>query len=305
MDKIPNLQYKDALFKFIFGNEEHKEYALSLYNAINGSNYENYEDIKIVTLNDIVYISMKNDVGILFNNTINLWEQQSTWNPNMPYRMFEYIAKELIEYVKANKLKIYSSSKIKLPTPKCVVFYNGDDTKPEKKIIKLSELFAQEGSDIECTVAVYNINKGMNDDLAKNCKPLFEYRWIVSKIVDYQNSNGKSEETLVQGIENALDELPEDFLIRGFLLNEREKVTNMLHTEFAEKEWSDTFKAEGYENGFKQGEQQGMQQGLQQGELLAKNEIIKKLYKMNYTTKDICEIVGLELTNEQIEEIVK
>ena len=34
-------QYKDRLFSFIFGSEEHKDWTLSLYNAVNGSSYDN------------------------------------------------------------------------------------------------------------------------------------------------------------------------------------------------------------------------------------------------------------------------
>ena len=30
-------EYKDRVFKFIFGNPEHKKWTLSLYNAINGT----------------------------------------------------------------------------------------------------------------------------------------------------------------------------------------------------------------------------------------------------------------------------
>lgn len=32
-------EYKDRLFSFIFGNEEHKDWTLSLYNAVNGTDY--------------------------------------------------------------------------------------------------------------------------------------------------------------------------------------------------------------------------------------------------------------------------
>ena len=38
-----NREYRDRLFKFIFGNPENKEWTLSLYNAINGSHYTDAE----------------------------------------------------------------------------------------------------------------------------------------------------------------------------------------------------------------------------------------------------------------------
>ena len=65
MNKGINREYRDRLFKFIFGNPEHKEWTLSLYNAINGTNYTNPEDIQLTTLDDAVYMNMKNDISFL------------------------------------------------------------------------------------------------------------------------------------------------------------------------------------------------------------------------------------------------
>ena len=70
-----NRQYKDRLFKFIFGNPENKEWTLSLYNAINGSSYTNPDDIKLTTIEDAVYMNMKNDVSFLITDKMNFYEQ--------------------------------------------------------------------------------------------------------------------------------------------------------------------------------------------------------------------------------------
>ena len=83
-----NNKYKDALFRIIFG--DCKENALSLYNAINGTDYTNPDDIEITTLKDALYIGIKNDVSFLFNNDMNLYEHQSTYCPNMPLRGLGY-----------------------------------------------------------------------------------------------------------------------------------------------------------------------------------------------------------------------
>ena len=85
-----NRQYRDRLFKFIFGNPEHTEWTLSLYNAMNGTNYTNPDDIQLTTLDDAVYMNMKNDISFLITEIMNLWEQQSTFNPNMPMRILIY-----------------------------------------------------------------------------------------------------------------------------------------------------------------------------------------------------------------------
>lgn len=53
-----NRQYKDRLFKLIF---KEKEDLLELYNAVNNTSYDNPEDIEVNTLEDVVYMGMKND----------------------------------------------------------------------------------------------------------------------------------------------------------------------------------------------------------------------------------------------------
>ncbi|MBQ5439334.1 MAG: hypothetical protein IIT49_00965, partial [Clostridia bacterium] len=73
-----NREYKDRLFKFIFGNPENKEWTLSLYNAINDTSYENSDDIQLTTIQDAVYMNMKNDVSFLINDIMNFYEQQSS-----------------------------------------------------------------------------------------------------------------------------------------------------------------------------------------------------------------------------------
>lgn len=80
-----NREQKSRLFCFIFGSEENRNHLLSLYNAVNNTNYTNVEDVKITTLEDIIYIHMKNDVSFIFDSNMNLYEHQSTFNPNMPF----------------------------------------------------------------------------------------------------------------------------------------------------------------------------------------------------------------------------
>ena len=81
-----NRNYRDRLFKFIFGNPENKEWTLSLYNTVNRSNYEKADDIKYNTIDDAIYMNMKNDVSFIIENTMSLYEQQSTYCSNMPLR---------------------------------------------------------------------------------------------------------------------------------------------------------------------------------------------------------------------------
>ena len=80
-----NRTYKDSLFRFIFkgDNEKSRRWLLSLYNALRGSNYEDTSQLEITTLEDVIYISVKNDLSFLINDEMYLFEHQSTVNPNM------------------------------------------------------------------------------------------------------------------------------------------------------------------------------------------------------------------------------
>lgn len=81
-----NREYKDRLFRFVFGAEENKAYLLSLCNAVSGTDYTDVDDIEITTLSNAIYIKMKNDISFLIDSQMNLFEHQSTFNPNMPLR---------------------------------------------------------------------------------------------------------------------------------------------------------------------------------------------------------------------------
>ena len=121
-----NREYKDRLFKFIFGHHDHLDWTLSLYNAINNTSYTNTDDIEITTIQDAVYMSMKNDVSFLIEDVMNLYEQQSTFNPNMPMRFLIYAGMIYSKFIKQNEdYNEFSSSQQKAPTPRCICFYNG------------------------------------------------------------------------------------------------------------------------------------------------------------------------------------
>ena len=85
-------EHKDRLFNFIFGRPENKKWTLSLYNAVNGSSYDDETEIEFNTLEEYLYVHMKNDTSFLFVGYLSLYEHQSTYNPNMPLRMMQYIS---------------------------------------------------------------------------------------------------------------------------------------------------------------------------------------------------------------------
>ncbi|MCM1316489.1 MAG: hypothetical protein NC040_09570 [Muribaculaceae bacterium] len=225
-----NREYKDRLFTFIFGNSENKDWTLSLYNAVNGSAYTNPDDINLNTIDNVVYMGMKNDISFLIGNTMNLYEQQSTFNPNMPMRFLIYAGMLYSKYIDGNNgYHRFSKQQQQAPTPKCVCFYNGTDNKQDRVILSLADAFKKDSKpDIEVKVTMININYGYNKDLLNACKPLNEYAWFVDKV---RNSKTNIFE---EAVDMALAEMPDDFLIKPFLMANKAEVKHMCITEYDE-----------------------------------------------------------------------
>ena len=256
-----NREYKDRLFTFIFGNAENKEWTLSLYNAINGSAYTNPDDIKLNTIDNVIYMGMKNDVSFLIGDILNLYEQQSTFNPNMPMRFLIYAGMLYSKYIEGNNgYHRFSKSQQKAPTPKCVCFYNGTDNKQDKIILRLSDAFEKNSQpDIEVKVTMININYGHNKDLMSVCKPLNEYAWFVDKI-----RNSKTN-TFEESIDKALSEMPADFLIKPFLMANKAEVKHMCITEYDESRTLAEQREEGKEEGRAEGFLNALKMFVQEG----------------------------------------
>ena len=222
-----NDEHKDRVFKFLFGNPENKHWTLSLYNAVNGSSYGDPEAIQFNTREDAVYLGMKNDASFIILNELNLWEHQSTFNPNMPMRFFLYAAKLYEKYIASSEYYAYSSVLQSIPRPKCICFYNGTKEQPERVVLKLSDAFGGDG-DIEVKVTMLNINYGKNRKLMEACEPLREYAWLVDSIRQKQ----KMLKDLELAVDKAIEEMPEEFVIRGFLLSNKAEVKGMFLTEY-------------------------------------------------------------------------
>ena len=243
-----NVQYKDRLFNFLFGSEENKEWTLSLYNAVNGSHYTDPSMIKITTIREVMYLGMHNDVSFLISNEMNLYEQQSTYNPNMPVRLLQYAGNLYERYFKENSLNKYGGRLLQLPVPKLVVFYNGKKEQPDEMILKLSDSFP-EGSDadIEVKGRMLNVNIGRNGMLLEACRPLGEYSWLVDEI--RRNNTTNDEDGMSSAVDRAISDMPDSFVIKSFLELHRTEVKGMLLTEYNEAEAMELFREEGRAEG--------------------------------------------------------
>ena len=285
-----NREYKDRLFKFIFGNPENKEWTLSLYNAVNGSSYTNPDDIKLTTLENVVYMNMKNDVSFLIADTMSFYEQQSSFNPNMPMRFFVYAGMVYSRYIETSQeYRKYSSKQQKAPTPKCICFYNGTSEKDDKTILKLSDSFDSE-SDIEVVVTMINVNYGHNKELMEACKPLEEYAFFIDRVRMYQ----KDSDNLEEAIDKAVEDLPDNSMIKQFLMINKAEVKRMCITEYNEEKIFAQQREEGRAEGKAEGRQEGaleMLIGLVKDGMLSLNDAAKRV---NMTVDEFKNKTGLK-----------
>lgn len=170
-----NRNYKDSLFRFIFNN---KEAALSLYNAVNDSDYQDADAIEFYTMSDFLYMGMKNDLSFLIDWNLNIFEHQSTYNPNMPLRGFIYTGSAFKKYIEKNHLDMYASKQLTIPVPRYYVFYNGLKKAEDEVVLRQTDSMvgtdAPEKSSAEFTAHMININAGHSTKMIKRCSLLHQ-----------------------------------------------------------------------------------------------------------------------------------
>ena len=239
-----NRSYKDRLFKIIF---EDKKELLSLYNALTGKNYQNPDELEINTIDDVIYMHLKNDMSFILDDWQNLFEQQSTFNPNQPLRGFFYFAD--LYKVKYFGKKIYSTRLLKIPTPQYIVFYNGTTNMPDKKELRLSDAFQQPTTqpDIEVVAHMLNINYGHNKELMERCQKLKEYAQFIDIIRHYLREN--EHWTNEQAISKAIDDCIQNNILRDILQKERLRVMASILSEFDEVGYKEMIQDEAIEDG--------------------------------------------------------
>ena len=230
------------MFTMIFSD---KKELLELYNAVANRNYSDPELLTINTLENAVYMSMKNDLSFIIDLKVSLYEQQSTYNPNMPLRFLMYLSDVYSEMVATRNL--YGRSQVKLYTPQFVVFYNGIETRPEKEVLKLSDAYEikQDVPSLELKVTVLNINSGYNEELKNACKTLSDYAEYVER-VRFHKSNGLSIEAAV---DLTIEECIKEDKLKEFLIKNRSEAKAVSIYEYNEEEHIRMERAESREAG--------------------------------------------------------
>ena len=207
--------------------------ALSVYNALNGTNYTNPDDIEICTLDKGVSLTVRNDAAFVVDAALSIYEHQSTVCPNMPVRNLIYYTTIISKFVK--KKNIYGRTLVKIPVPKFVVFYNGDEDQPAECEMRLSDAFEKktDNPELELVCKVYNINFGKNQQLLEKCEVLKQYMTFVDYVKYYlSQQDDDDEDDLKKAINMAIDRCIEDGVLVEFLMENRSEVVKVTQMDY-------------------------------------------------------------------------
>ena len=242
---LVNRNYKDTVFRMLFSDRKN---LLSLYNAVNQKHYTDPEDLEIVTLENAIYMGMKNDLAFIIDTNLYLYEHQSTYNPNMALRDLFYISNEYQKLL--DKKSLYSSSLQKIPAPNFIELYNGTDTLSDFSEHRLSSAFENLSGEpkLELIVTVLNINEGHNALLMEHCQTLKEYSQYVAKVRKYAAGM-----PLDQAVEYAVDECIKENILADFLRKNRAEVISMSIFEYDKEEEEKKLRKAEYEAGIQKG----------------------------------------------------
>lgn len=256
-----NRKYKDRLFRFIFSD---KGNLLQLYNAINDSHYNNPDDLVITTIDDVVYMGMKNDLSFIIDDIMSLYEHQSTHSPNLPLRGLFYFSAMYRNYIEPMKQKLYTDSPLRIHFPVYLVFYNGSMEEPERKEIPLSDLFIQNGKGLqpalECTALLLNINVGHNQELMEKCRILKEYAQFIHTI----RSKISVGLPFQEAVETAVEDCISQNILSEILRKNKAEVIDMILTEYYENEFREFLKEDSWKKGHEAGVQDGIKTGIRE-----------------------------------------
>ena len=293
---VPNAarNYKDRIFRMVF---REKKALLALYNAMNETDYENEDDLKVTTLESALYLEMKNDVSFVLYDELLLYEHQSTKNPNLPLRNLFYVSDVYSELTK--DLFLYGSVPVQIPEPKFVVFYNGLENMQEREVLKLSSLYAKKAEHIslELETLVLNVNVGYNKILMERCRQLSDSAQFVSEV----RKRLSKKIPLSEAVNEAVEDCIQRGILAEFLSKNRAEVIKVSIYEYDEEKVKRMFKEECMKLGMEQGKQLGIEQGKQIG--IEQARVIFRLYISGKSEEDIARETGE--TIEMIHKVLK
>ena len=289
-----NKKHKNSVFSALFSTPDALR---ELYSAIEGIDIPPDAIVDINTLSDVLFMEQINDVSFTIDDRIVvLIEHQSTINDNVPIRLLMYIARVYEKIIDGEKL--YKKKLIKIPTPEFFVLYNGKESYPDHKELRLSAAFKnlkglkllKNGTlPLELVVQVYNINHGRNPGILAKSKILGSYSVFIEKIREYNK-----EKTLEKSVKAAIKYCVGNDILKDFLDKHGVEVMNML----LEEPSIDKIIAVNREEAWEDGREEGLEEGCEKRD----REIAINLLAEGSSPEFVQKITGLDL--ETIQELI-
>ena len=276
---IQHREYKSDLFSMLM---KVPEYAMEVYNVLNGSQYTDSSQIQIMKLEKGVLLSIRNDASFLLDAYLNLYEHQSTYNPNMPLRFLIYFSNLMLETIKEQEYDLFGRKQIPIPTPKFVVFYNGLECRPHREEMRLSDAYEhqEEHYELDLKCVAYNINPGYNEHIQQNSRVLSGYTIFVEKVRRYI----KQKMAIKDALKRAIDECISEGILAEFFKKHRKEVIEMEALDFTFERREKLIRRDSLEEGLIAGRQEGRQEGEKIGLLKGKIELLDE---MQYSVSEI------------------
>ena len=280
-----NRTYKSTLFIMLF---QDKNNLLELYNAVSGKHYTDPEILEINTLENAIYMTVKNDISFLIDGRLSLYEHQSTYNPNLPLRFLIYIAK-LYSRMTRNA-NLYGTKVVRIPPPEFLIFYNGKEELPERAVLNLSDMYEKEDphAGLQLSAVMLNISGENNQKLKEACRTLNDYAIYTDKVRRYAE-----ESELADAVERAIRECIEEGVLKDFLEKHRAEAKEMSIFEYDQEKHMRQEREEAWEDGRAAGVNEGIQ-------------LTKQILQLSHQGESPAEIARkCNITLEQVKKILE
>ena len=276
MYPVPNRNYKSSIFTMLFSD---KRELLGLYNAVSGKDYKDPGLLEVNTLENAIYMAIKNDLSFVIDSQLSLYEHQSTYSPNLPLRMLLYLADLYADMTKNENL--YGKKKVKIPPPQFIIFYNGVERQPDRRILRLSDLYEVEEEEhkLELEAVMLNVNAGHNRELLQSCKTLADYAEYTACIRKYAEEMDTED-----AVECAIVECIQEGILEEFLRKNRAEAKRMSIYEYDQARHIRQEREDAWEEGWSEGRDEGRQE--------EKRNVAARLAEMGMTEEQIAQAVG-------------
>jgi len=296
LEVIANRAHKDSMFREYFSE---KEKLLNLYNAINDTNYGDVDQVKLTTLQQVIWMGRKNDISFLLVDRLIIFiEHQSTINENMPIRALGFAGRMYEILIPDDEL--YGTKQTPIPTPEFYVFYNGNEPYPKEKILRLSDAFTNPvigEQPLETIVKVININYDVNSKILERSDDLKNYSYFVY-LVRKLIVEGKN---LRDAIESATLVCLEKDILTEFLKEHGSEVINMLNWDI--EKYKKAMRKEAREEAREEALEEGREEGREEGAFENAKKFAQKMLDRGDSIENVAEFT--ELSVDLIEKLKK